>query len=274
MYAAGFYNDGSKDIACYWRNGTKTDLHTTSNSQVNGIAISEGFVYAAGYYTDSGVTKACYWKIPLSGGTGERTSMTTSNSAATAIVVDGTNVYMSGYFDVDGDYTSCYWRNTTKTNLHDSSESFSYAIALSEAGNVLTAGSYVDSGIVKACYWRNTTKTDLYTTSNSQAKAIAFGEISGTPVMFVTGYYTDGNNKACYWRQSASYKFDQQQYGTIASAEANAITAVGMDVYTAGQYREAGGMYNKACYWKNTTTRTVLYTDAESNAKSIIVVTE
>jgi hypothetical protein len=38
IYIGGWQDNGSSDTACYWKNGVRTDLHTTSNSQVFDIA--------------------------------------------------------------------------------------------------------------------------------------------------------------------------------------------------------------------------------------------
>jgi uncharacterized membrane protein len=65
VYVAGWYRDGSTDIACYWRNRVKTDLDVPSgsNAYAESIAVSGDDVFVAGYYRDvSGKTTACYWE--------------------------------------------------------------------------------------------------------------------------------------------------------------------------------------------------------------------
>ena len=81
MYAAGFYDNGTAPIACYWENGTKTDLYT-DNSNANAIAVSGTEVYAAGWYEKStGDIVACFcWN-------GTRIDLSTVNSQAYGIFV-------------------------------------------------------------------------------------------------------------------------------------------------------------------------------------------
>ena len=79
VYVAGFYDNGGVDIACYWKNGIKTDL-ATINSEVYAIAVTGSDVYTAGWYVN-GPDVACYWK-----GT-TKTDLSTVDSRANGIVV-------------------------------------------------------------------------------------------------------------------------------------------------------------------------------------------
>ncbi|NLJ05750.1 MAG: hypothetical protein GX435_08635, partial [Exilispira sp.] len=63
IYVAGYYNNGSKDIACYWKDETKVDLETSSTSKANSIYVSGSDIYVAGYYNDGTKDIACYWKM-------------------------------------------------------------------------------------------------------------------------------------------------------------------------------------------------------------------
>ena len=81
VYTAGYYSNGSIDIACYWKNGAKTDLETTNNSNANAIAVAGSDVYVAGWYYDGSNNVACYWK-----GTA-KTDLSTDESYANGIVV-------------------------------------------------------------------------------------------------------------------------------------------------------------------------------------------
>ncbi|MDR0442084.1 MAG: hypothetical protein LBH44_01595 [Treponema sp.] len=46
VYIVGYYNDGNKDIACYWEGGVKTDLYNgTGDSSASAIAVSGNSVY-------------------------------------------------------------------------------------------------------------------------------------------------------------------------------------------------------------------------------------
>jgi hypothetical protein len=62
VYVAGLYEAGSTRIACYWKDGVKTDLYNGS-SEAYAIIVSGGSVYIAGFYYDgSNKGIACYWK--------------------------------------------------------------------------------------------------------------------------------------------------------------------------------------------------------------------
>ena len=79
VYAAGYYYNGSYDVACYWKGTAKTDLHTTS-STANAISVAGSDVYVAGQYWN-GSSLACYWK------NGTKTDLSTGYSRANGIVV-------------------------------------------------------------------------------------------------------------------------------------------------------------------------------------------
>ncbi len=65
VYLAGYYDNGDTstyNIACYWKNGVKTDL-TTEESIATSIYIEGSDVYITGvlFYGYAGKT-VCYWK--------------------------------------------------------------------------------------------------------------------------------------------------------------------------------------------------------------------
>jgi hypothetical protein len=61
-YLTGSYNSNNDSlntyIACYWVNGTKTDLNGVSTS---GIAVANGNVYVIGRYKQGDIYIPCYW---------------------------------------------------------------------------------------------------------------------------------------------------------------------------------------------------------------------
>lgn len=64
VYVAGFYNNGTKDRAVYWKNGTATYLTDGTNSAAaKSVFVFNDDVYVAGY-EDSGASArvAKYWK--------------------------------------------------------------------------------------------------------------------------------------------------------------------------------------------------------------------
>ena len=83
VYVAG--NDqttGLSSIACYWKNGTKTNLSTVL-SEALAIAVDGSDVYIVGrYWVGSGSgTIACYWK------NGTKTDLSDDNARATGIAL-------------------------------------------------------------------------------------------------------------------------------------------------------------------------------------------
>jgi uncharacterized membrane protein len=74
IYAAGFYVDDGIDKPCYWKNGQRTSLYSSSWSEtsealaimvVNSGGTQSGTpdIYVAGYCSDETINqmKACYW---------------------------------------------------------------------------------------------------------------------------------------------------------------------------------------------------------------------
>jgi hypothetical protein len=59
VYVIGYISISEKPVACYWKNGVRTNLDG-KDASVNAIAIVDGKVYIAGHYND-GKQKACYW---------------------------------------------------------------------------------------------------------------------------------------------------------------------------------------------------------------------
>jgi hypothetical protein len=258
VYVAGYYGSPIPQ-ACYWLNGTKTDL-TQNGGRATCIAVSGTDVYVAGAYQDGSV-KFGYWK------NGNVTQLAGDGIRVNAIAVSGSDVYVVGAYNttspVDTTGTPCYWINGTKHDLTDyTGMGIANAIAISN-GDIYIAGYYKDGGNEKACYWLNGTKTDL--NNSRRANAIA---VSGADV-YVAGYYgTDGNEKACYWLNGT--KTDLLMTGT--KSYANAIVVSDSNVYIAGYYTEGGN--DKACYWKNeggNITRIGLHTGTKSGAEAIAV---
>jgi hypothetical protein len=64
VFAAGYYTNGSsKNVACYWKNGSVVDLYNdaVNAAQAGGIFVLGSDVYVAGY-VDAGTRIACYWR--------------------------------------------------------------------------------------------------------------------------------------------------------------------------------------------------------------------
>lgn len=74
---SNIYVTGSDGGPCYWKNGLKTQLTNTSNTNAAGISIFGTDIYVSGQEND----KACYWK------NGTSVSLSGLSSVATSIIV-------------------------------------------------------------------------------------------------------------------------------------------------------------------------------------------
>jgi len=273
IYIAGSYKEGEVSKACYWENGTRTDLTDgKGNSSTSAIAVVGSDVYVSGWYEEDGVNKACYWKnntrIDLPGG----------GTYASSIAVAGSDVYVAGY---DGDigndaYKAYYWKNSTRIDLPDGKRAHSIAVV---GLDVYVAGSYNENGNYlreRACYWKNNTiinlpgfasageiiridgkRVRIEEGSDGQASSIAvvgsdvYVAGQSRRVIFIPCYWKNGNRIELPYggEREATYIGGIHGMGT----HVNSIKIVGSDVYVAGSYEEKGFGPTKACYWKNNT---------------------
>jgi hypothetical protein len=259
VYAAGYYNNLSNDVAAYWKDDAsgKVDLFDTDIARGQAIFVSGSDVYVAGYFTNtSGNEAAGYWK----NGTVEELysdTVGTNNARANGIFVDGTDVYVAGYYIEGGVRKACYWKNNSagRTDLYTTANSEALDIYY-DGTDVYAAGYYDNTANDVSCYWKNddTNKTDLYDTDDSRASSIY---VDGSDV-YAAGYYVDGAINACYWQNTGA----SRTYLSSASAFAESIVVSGADVYVAGYYRN--GINNfVACYWRNNSAGLVdLYNDS------------
>jgi hypothetical protein len=253
---AGYYNDGLKDIPCYWNGTTRIDLAGDGVNDAYAFSptvSSGGMVYAAGYYYD-GLTDLqipCYWAGTARTDLGDGTN----NAYAYSIAVSGGTVYTAGfYYDIASDrYIPCYWTGTIRTDLPSANGNHAFASSIViSGGTVYTAGYYFDGTKQIPCYWTGTTRTDLGDgTKDAYAYSIA---VSGGTV-YTAGYYFDydaPNNMnmwiPCYW--TGATRTDLPNVNSN-QAYATSIAISGGTVYTAGFYVDAGGYY-KPCYWAGT----------------------
>ncbi len=89
VYISGYYNAGSGNRPCYWKNGERVDLSDGSDGfayKANAIFFKDGSVYVAGSYYNSTIGKniSCYWKD------GIKTDLTFGESSNT----DATGIYV------------------------------------------------------------------------------------------------------------------------------------------------------------------------------------
>jgi uncharacterized membrane protein len=66
VYSAGYYKEGDKRFACYWKNGIRQALDLTGitkGSEATCITVANNSVYVAGYFFNNyNEIHQCYWK--------------------------------------------------------------------------------------------------------------------------------------------------------------------------------------------------------------------
>jgi hypothetical protein len=245
FYIAGYYDNGSRKIACYWEDGTKIDLTDPGTAaEAHGIFVSGGSVYVAGFYDDGSRNVACYWK---DGAIVELTVAETEPAEAYGIYVSGSDVYVAGWLDiVVGAPTqprAHYWKNNSggKTALSDSgNESKAYGIYVS--GSVYTAG-YDDDGDQEAVYWIGTAlQPALTSAANNEWASGVF--VSGGNA-YISGRYVSGTPNAVYWINTTQQP--DLPHGGLASWATSIFLSDG-SVYVTGDYNDGT---NRPAYWKD-----------------------
>jgi hypothetical protein len=171
-----YYNSGDRYFtACYWVNGTRTDLPVPNGTEgwASGITVQGNNVYVSGAYNSNDNPynlTACYWvngnrtDLPLPNGTG---------GGAGGIAVQGSNIYVSGCYWNGNNMKACYWVNGTRTDLSGIYANYDlYPDIAVNNGNVYVSGNYLDNNDnSKACYWVDGTRKDLTVPSGTESLA-------------------------------------------------------------------------------------------------------
>jgi len=281
VYAAGSYKLGNKEIACYWKNGTRTDLAVPENaieaSASGGIAVQGNKVYVSGFYSIDEKATACYWV------NGERIDLTVPSGATTSntngIAILGNKVYVIGTYSIDIDkdinkWKACYWIDGTRTDLPVPAGTIgSIARVITIVGNnIYIAGSYWDDNKGTFFYWINGKITDLAIPAGPCRRGSGpyFNSPSGITVqenkVNISGNYLtptpDGNaNKMTpfYWSNGTRTDLydDTFTVTTGIAVQGNNLYIIGYDI---GK--------RMPCYWANGDRH---YLDDFSQANSIVV---
>ena len=207
VYVAGYYNDGTKNVAAYWVDDATgislVDLYTESLSQATGIAVDgSGVVHAVGWYNTATGQVAAYWR-------GDTRYDLETPARATGIVVDAEGkAYISGYYYDGAKNVAAYWTvagsTVTPFDLNAASRSQATDIDIDGSGAVYVSGYSDDGNQDVAVYWTATaggvSKETLYQAGFSRAYAIDHDGGS----TYVTGQYVDGEAAAAYWVDNAS----------------------------------------------------------------------
>ena len=172
VYAGGYINTGSKNIAAVWKDEILTTLTDGSaNSEVNSIYIVGTTIYAVGHTIPSttGRQKAILWK------NGVQTELTdgTKTSDALSVFVKNGVVYIGGYSGSD----PIIWINGSATTL--ASQGYGgmvFGVNVSDNGNVYASG-YIDNSLYTQipALWTNGTLQQLSTNAGIATCVSSFG---------------------------------------------------------------------------------------------------
>jgi len=270
VYSAGYYKDGNKNIACYWKNGIRQNLDLqgiNGNSSANAITVSGNSVYIAGRYRDSSDKDiVCYWKD------GVRQSLDSQGAYFAyprTIVVSGNSVYVGGNGIFSDDLSvrrgiNYYWKDgILQSYSHgrpgDSSASSTvYAIAVSD-NSVYLVGTYSYgrgySMTDVPCYWKDgVLQKSSFNVQGIYNRATAI-VVSNNSIYIAGRLYINEKSFPFYWKDGVLQKFDQEGY-------VRAIIVSGDSVYLAG----SSGSWDSACYWKDSVRQTLNLTGITSRS--------
>ncbi|HLW06308.1 MAG TPA: hypothetical protein VKY45_01995 [Marinilabiliaceae bacterium] len=149
VYMAGYQDNGTRNVAKYWKNGTSFPLTDGNNDALaTSIFVENGDIYVAGYeYNGSfigGNATAKYWKngnvVPLSDGS--------STVMANSIFVENGDVYVtaSGY--------NGYWKNGEAVPFSFSNKGTPLSLFVVNE-NVYASGSSSGGGNSRVVFWKN-----------------------------------------------------------------------------------------------------------------------
>ena len=277
VYVAGFISCHGKRIACYWKNGARTELkHRAGSAYANSIFISEKIIYVAGRIEFQDRAIPCYWK----NGVYTELSLSSPNvsAMANAIFVSGSDVYIAGTYNIEVGMNPktevpCYWKNGERTNLSvldPTHDGYGNSIFVSE-GNVYVAGYVVDgTNAAVPCYWLNGARTDLsrLIVYSGWANSI---HVSGSDV-YIGGVTQSESCELvpCYWKNGT--RTDLSVVSPGKGGWVNCLFVLGSNVFAAGYSGfdpNQGADFAVPCYWKNgvrTDLKLGIYPGAFANA--------
>jgi hypothetical protein len=279
IYVAGVENNGSFDVAKYWKNGIPVNLsdgHSQANA--NSIVVSDTDVYVAGWVRNESTQTsiAVYWKngiaVNLTDGSHE--------TYATSIAVSGNDVYVTGtQTDVDSPSIAKYWKNGSLVSLTDllgaNDNNVAISIAVSGADVYVAGykGRYVpenDNGNSSSTaeYWQNGSVVNLATPSAPYSDYMVSSiTVSGNDVYVAgtTGGYF--SSIATYWKNGNPVKVADSSNLSNASS----IVLAANDVYMSGSEYDYDHGTGIATYWKNGTVVDLTDGSHDAYANSIAV---
>ena len=266
VYVAGYYNDGSKDVAAYWTddggNIARHNLYPSALSEATDIAVgSDGTVYASGYYRSGSADTPVLWIDPPDspastielGSAGQATGLSLSGSS---------DIYVSGYYNDGTKNVAAYWvlngsRVSEEVVLRDSTESRATDIDIASDGTLHFSGYYRDGSNDLAASWRVVgsvvSEESLYLSDYSLANAIYVDT-----TVLSAGQIVDGNARPAYWNGGAS--------GLVALngflGAARDILSHNSSVYVVGDYLNSE-FIRRAAIWTSADPQDLFSSSAE-----------
>jgi hypothetical protein len=200
IYLSGAAVINKKQVACYWKNGTRFDLKGgvgNISSDTSGIYVFEGKVYVIGRYWNGSTMMPCVWineeKNNLDIGT-EGTS--SSGGRTSSVIVTKKGVLIGGDWSKNYKTQPCYWLNGKRIDLtfpNDGGIGSTVESVYMTDKHLYACGFYYKGGIAHACYWIDGKYMELKI--KDEDKSGAYKIIQTNNDIFICGDYERKNKK-------------------------------------------------------------------------------
>jgi hypothetical protein len=245
IYLSGYLKKPSDkaEIACYWKNGTRTDIDTDRDfgSTATSITVSNNTVYTCGWQNGSAVYRK------------NGTSYTAARSPSgrdtyKSIFVNNNDVYIGGYYTSPVNFKSVptYWKNDVLVQLPVPMGHLGVVEDVAVKGTDVYAIGYTleaDGKKEVATYWKNGNAVKL--SDGSVSTKIECIAIAGDDI------YMAGTNNL---KTLVCWKNDKIIFTDLTTAQESSypldIFIFKNDVYIAGSLY-INNTNNKPVYWKN-----------------------
>jgi hypothetical protein len=159
IYAAGYQNNGIRDVAVLWKNGTMQQLGTgATRSFARAVHVTgNNDVYVVGVEVENGIGIARLWI----NGVPNDISDGSNSATALSLFVDGTDIYVGGYEIVNGVVEGRVWVNGVAYDYSDGVYESMVASIFVDQGTIYAAGHEDSQNGFKVSFWENGQKTHL-----------------------------------------------------------------------------------------------------------------
>jgi hypothetical protein len=217
VYVTGYQDNGIKNVAKVWKNGTPLDLTDGSaDAQASDVALCGSDVIVAGYEYKGANKVAMQWVLPGYGAPGspmdpravlvQPMPLTdgSQNASANAIAVAGADVYLAGYVPTPLGRVATLWKNGLVLESLTDGNNLASAVSMTLAGDaVFASGHEYANGVQVAKYWKNLEATAL--TDGRYAASGIHLEVWGD-VVYVAGTENNGTvNVAKVWKNGQAF---------------------------------------------------------------------